>query len=506
MTDLIRAKAPDMERYPDFRSCLRDYQRSACEKIEKAPKAFLVYHSMGLGKTYIAACLALEEIWRGGTPVIVLQTAILNNLISIMISIIHRLQLCEGVDDEKLFDQLRDRMTHFTGSAKEPEINLKGRIVIIDEVHNLYRGVMNRARTQLRIYDKILEEDNCKIVMFSGTPISHSAREMVAMCNLLTGKKLYRGVEIRPDGEVLMVSADRKRRMIKPLREIVAGLIDYLSYDESSFGDRVARMNPMVEVKVEMSPDQYESYLISEEVERNYRDKQRHLRIEGRRDYIPFYCGSRVTGNHDESSEFPSPKFVAIHKAVEEACGRGELGLVYSQFDARSGMSTFGDFLVGKGWRKFDLRRKLTETPPGSFTFAILTGTTTPRNRHRIVELFNSPENARGKFINLIITTKVTSEGVTLRNGRHIHIMEPYWNMTLIHQLVHRMMRVDSHQDLPPEDRVVDTYIYLAVAPADRVASRQQKSTIDQQILGSALTLEQETLQVLRILQAASSE
>jgi hypothetical protein len=67
------------------------------------------------------------------------------------------------------------------------------------------------------------------------------------------------------------------------------------------------------------------------------------------------------------------------------------------------------------------------------------------------------------------------SEGISLRNIRQIHIMEPYWNETRIIQLIGRAIRQCYHKDLPPEERHVDIFRYRSI-------KNNGDSTVDEKI------------------------
>ena len=60
-------------------------------------------------------------------------------------------------------------------------------VVIIDEVHNLISRVVNQSDIARRLYDKIYEAKNCKVVTLSGTPIINRANEIAYLMNLIRG-------------------------------------------------------------------------------------------------------------------------------------------------------------------------------------------------------------------------------------------------------------------------------------------------------------------------------
>jgi hypothetical protein len=100
-------------------------------------------------------------------------------------------------------------------------------------------------------------------------------------------------------------------------------------------------------------------------------------------------------------------------------------------------------------------------------TFAVISGIVDTELRQRIQDIFNSDENKHGGVIDLLLISSTGAEGLDLKNVRHIHIMEPYWNYSRINQIKARGVRNDSHISLDPSERNVQPYIYLAVKPDD---------------------------------------
>ena len=59
--------------------------------------------------------------------------------------------------------------------------------------------------------------------------------------------------------------------------------------------------------------------------------------------------------------------------------------------------------------------------------------------------------------------TSSGAEGINLRNTRYVHVIEPYWNMTRIEQVIGRARRICSHKDLPEELRTVQVFMYVSI-------------------------------------------
>jgi superfamily II DNA or RNA helicase len=77
-------------------------------------------------------------------------------------------------------------------------------------------------------------------------------------------------------------------------------------------------------------------------------------------------------------------------------------------------------------------------------------------------KIYGAGENMHGEVIKAFMTTKSGAEGLDLKHIRFVHIMEPYWQPVLIEQVIGRAVRLDSHVRLPPAERNVTVYIYMA--------------------------------------------
>jgi len=82
--------------------------------------------------------------------------------------------------------------------------------------------------------------------------------------------------------------------------------------------------------------------------------------------------------------------------------------------------------------------------------------------------------NLRGDVIKVLMTTKTGAEGIDLHNVRQVHIIEPFWNPVRTKQVKGRAVRVGSHVQLPPKDRTVEIYTYLATFTKPQLKSDKQ--------------------------------
>ena len=110
--------------------------------------------------------------------------------------------------------------------------------------------------------------------------------------------------------------------------------------------------------------------------------------------------------------------------------------------------------------------------------YVLYTGTEIPEEKEIIRNIFNSDwkklpstlaaklkqmnnNKHMGEIIKVLMITSSGSEGITLKNTRFVHIIEPYWHPVRTDQVIGRARRICSHQDLPEEYKTVEVFIYL---------------------------------------------
>ena len=84
-----------------------------------------------------------------------------------------------------------------------------------------------------------------------------------------------------------------------------------------------------------------------------------------------------------------------------------------------------------------------------------------PNNEDEIKQLV-SERNQNGENIKIVIGTVVASEGLDLKNVREIHILDPWYHLSRIEQIIGRGMRFCSHINLPAEERNVSVFMHVS--------------------------------------------
>jgi superfamily II DNA or RNA helicase len=181
-----------------------------------------------------------------------------------------------------------------------------------------------------------------------------------------------------------------------------------------------------------------------------------------------------------------SPKFKAIWDRIKELNGNV---LVYSQFRKVEGLGILGLVMRANGYAEFKVKKTsngewdidIAEEDYKKPKFAMFTGNN--EDSKMLLKIFNSdfetlPEsikaklpmltcknektlnNLHGGLIKVIMITQSGAEGISLKNVRQVHIIEPYWNNVRTNQVIGRAVRTCSHVQLPQSERNVEVFTY----------------------------------------------
>jgi hypothetical protein len=160
-----------------------------------------------------------------------------------------------------------------------------------------------------------------------------------------------------------------------------------------------------------------------------------------------------------------SIKFLKIIKKINEVDGPV---FVYSNFKDIGGIKCFVKFLEYHGWKNYKIFGE------GRKRFAIWSGDETHHVKEEIKYVYNQYSNENGSKIKIMLGSPSIKEGVSLLRVQQVHILEPYWNMSRMLQIIGRAVRFCSHKDVSRKKRLVSIYLYLATYPGEK--------TIDQTI------------------------
>jgi hypothetical protein len=159
----------------------------------------------------------------------------------------------------------------------------------------------------------------------------------------------------------------------------------------------------------------------------------------------------------DGDLEKYSNKLVKLLENVNNSPGNV---FIYSNYVSYGGTSLIKQLLLANGYKQFKGKSKHLDDYKSFILYDDSTNIDTRESQRKI---FNSEENKNGKYIKIIIGSPIISEGITLKNVRQVHILEPAWNMSRINQIIGRAVRHYSHAVLPKDERNVEIYKYCSV-------------------------------------------
>lgn len=151
--------------------------------------------------------------------------------------------------------------------------------------------------------------------------------------------------------------------------------------------------------------------------------------------------------------------------------------LVYSNYVKMEGLQMFKIYMKHFDYTEFG------NTEMGSgidfHRYTEFAGSMDKEIRNNNLLAYNNIKNKDGSKIKIILISPAGSEGISLRNVKQVHVMEPYWHEVRIEQLIGRAVRACSHSDIPMDERIVEIYRYNAIIS-------ENETTTDQEIQGLA--------------------
>jgi hypothetical protein len=191
---------------------------------------------------------------------------------------------------------------------------------------------------------------------------------------------------------------------------------------------------------------------------------------------------------HPDNIEKYSGKIASICKTIKQSTG---IVMVYSQF-IDGGVVPIALALEEMGFTRYGFAshtKSLFETAPtaqvDAITFKSLAETEDKAKFHpakyvmitgdksfspnNLADLkhVTGPANKNGEQVRVILITKAAAEGLDFKNIRQLHVLEPWYNMNRIEQIIGRGVRNLSHCMLPFEDRNVEIYLHATAPDGD---------------------------------------
>ena len=235
-----------------------------------------------------------------------------------------------------------------------------------------------------------------------------------------------------------------------------------------------------------------------------------------------------------------SAKYAAIYERILKSKGSS---LVYSVFKTVEGIGNFTLALDVNGFAPITLVgsddnlqlspetiQSFTESP-GQMRYIFYKSDVSARGRQTLINIFNMrldklpqaiadvlrafPNNHTGQVCRVFMITAAGAEGLSLKNVRTVHIMEPFWNKVRTDQVKGRAIRICSHSELPYNkdptlnERTVEIFSYISTfAPGEKIdqtlLTKDDGKTSDQHILNLAKVKDQISSSFLTAMKSAA--
>lgn len=420
--------------------------------------------------------------------------------------------------------------------------NINHRVIIIDEVHHLRQP--NDTSTYSAMQQILQNGVGCKVLLMSGTPMFNTASEIALIMNLILPPTEQMPKEREFDKYFLDSSMrDVRKDHVQDLKSYFHGRVSYM---KSVMDPRVKKVyvgalqcNETKLQAVEMSETQtdlYRQFYVSanpvednDEHEDTKHDIYRNAKLASNlvmpdgtvsdvdlESYVDFDKNtSKVTNWKPGMSNtlFSQDSNVSVQDKLNSLRKYGakfaecmetiykhpkELQFVY--FDMLKSGSGGAKFFL------FLLRNILGGDNPKKFQ--LIDGDTSKTDFKNILDTFNQDSNATGQYTQVLIGTKKLAEAVTLKNVRHIHLMEVPFNFTKMDQALARGYRLSSHDYLLkifPKSQQIDVFCHLYCAlPNAPTLETQKKQSVDYFLYNHCIKKDYAIKAVERVMQEAS--
>jgi hypothetical protein len=114
----------------------------------------------------------------------------------------------------------------------------------------------------------------------------------------------------------------------------------------------------------------------------------------------------------------------------------------------------------------YKMKKKTKDAPFHPARYVMITGDKAfSHNNAGDIKTLTNIDNQAGKNIKVVLLSRAGAEGLDFKNVRQVHIMEPWYNMNRIEQIIGRAVRNLSHCNLDFIKRNVEIYLHGTMLP-----------------------------------------
>jgi len=423
---------------------------------------------------------------------------------------------------EKIERNENKREARYNDKVKELFSN---RLIVIDEAHNLRMpSETGKKQISTALLSVLQIVENTKLLLMTATPMFNDAKEIIWLLNLLLTNDKKPNLKIP---SIFDKSGNLSTTGKKKLQKIAANYISYMrgenpysfpfrifpSINKDSAVIKTPTIKHLELVGSVMSPyqrDRYDATKLNnldsdEEQEEEFDvleeedDMQNAIQVSnvaypnftGQKGFDECFervdkKGFKYASEYQQKQIFAydnlhiyAPKIKTIIDRIVKSKG---IVFVYSQY-YYSGIFPLCIALEQIGFKKYNSSQNVIEgakvTPkhttskPPSYIVISRDRFLSPNNDAEIA-MAKSLENADGSIIKVVIVSRIGTEGIDFKNIREVHLLEPWYNLNRIEQIVGRAVRTCSHVTLPKEERNVTIYLH-----ANQYDAKNSEESVD---------------------------
>ncbi|MBC60901.1 MAG: hypothetical protein CMP11_00425, partial [Zetaproteobacteria bacterium] len=157
-----------------------------------------------------------------------------------------------------------------------------------------------------------------------------------------------------------------------------------------------------------------------------------------------------------------------IHAILQNIQNSDGIVLIYSQY-LDSGLLPIAIALEEMGFSRVNSGAKnknlLDNKKVKSLKYSMITGDKryTQDNMEKELSIINKNTNKNGSLCKVVLISMAGSEGLDFKHLRQVHILEPWYNLNRIDQIIGRAIRYCSHKELPLEKRNSEIFLHGSV-------------------------------------------
>ena len=383
------------------------------------------------------------------------------------------------------------------GLKKSKENFLQDSLLIIDEIHQIFKPLPNQKKEHDALKAFLLDINNeklkgTKFLILTATPGSNK-EDILMLLNMI--RKSNSPEIVLPDLE----NEEKQQKFSNDIRGLISyydASLDYTKFPKLyQYPIHTTFMASIINTKSKQNagsnnskPDkQFLKYLEkTKEVKEEDKDYNALMKTnELNKYYKTLRKYSNMLFNHVDNmnlNEF-SAKLPYMFEKIES--NPKEKHYIYSAFYEARG---FGQSIVGigklmekhLGYKKFTLSqansiKNLKDI--GKEKRYISIGTTDMSDKSdadvkkellkvkKLLKFYNDPANKNGEYIHILLASKQFNESIDLKAVRHLHIFEPLTSWIARKQLLGRAVRHCSHSDLDQSEWTVKLHEYISDKP-----------------------------------------